>query len=509
MTPPLLIVLPLSAADLPLCSSLLTHISHLGPVLGHGILFVADKSLTRAQTDPIVAQAQPLFPAGGEMIHCAVEVSPPYPHAHNLRFETAARHIATTRKVPFLWLDPRCVPTRKTWLVEIEAEYRAHAHLTPIMGHLLTPEINGTAEKLVATPAVYPAELPKRVYQRLIARRDTEWEKSCADLLVPIAHPTLLIWTHALNGTKALPKPPATAALVQTQMARDYAALVRGEKVVAADPLIDPQTIAVAPPSSNVATKASYYHSGNLGDVIYALAAIKLAGGGRLLLGPRQKRTSPCSNPIKGEAYDLLSPLLAVQPYIPSTAFIDRYPGTDQAFDLNRFRNSWDDKDLRAKLNVHNLAAMHAHTLGVLEKWHPSQTWLTVPGVIRTNMFTVHRSSRYRSTGPDAFPWNVVAKHFAKRLLFVGLSSEHSDFQREFNVKVSFWQAQDFLELARVIAGSLGFIGNQSFPCSIAIGCGQRVLQESWPQSPDCLFPRKNFATQPVSIAALEKWESC
>jgi hypothetical protein len=347
--------------------------------------------------------------------------------------------------------------------------------------------------------------LPKRIYQRLVARRDTEWEKSCAELLVPIAHPTQLIWTHAVNGTNALPNPPSVASIVHTARAREFAAKVRGE-VVEAPP--EPAKPIVEIPKPAVA-RTAYYHSGNLGDVVYALPAIKLAGGGKLLLGPRQKNTSPCSNPIKGEAYESLAPLLAHQPYVNSTAFIDRYPGTDIAFDLNRFRNNWDDKTLRARINVHNLAAMHAYTLGVLEKFHPDQTWLTVPGVIKTNLFTVHRSSRYRSSDPDPFPWDTVIKHFKKRLLFVGLPSEHADFQKAFGVRIAFWSCTDFLELARVIAGSNGFIGNQSFPCSIALGCGQRVLQESWPQSPDCLFPRKNFLTQPFPSTALAKWETC
>ena len=507
MPTPLLLVIPLSAADLPLTTLQLATLSSLGPYPHTGVLFVADHSLTKDQYSPLVATAKPLFSAG-ELISTPLDLpDPTHPRAHNFRFETAARHVMSTRHLPFLYLLPRCVPMRRGWLTELEAEYsRARK---PFMGHLLTPESDHTAKPFLSSSAIYPADLPKRILQRLISQRQIEWEQSCADLIVPLAHPTTLI--HVVPGRtdsevnlSALPK---AAALIHTTAARRLTAALRGEPAPApvAEPVAEaapkpaPASALVAPPP-----KSAFYHSGNYGDVIYSLAAIKLSGGGSLSLGPRQKRTPPCSSPIRKEAYPFIAPLIAAQPYITSCSFTDRHPGTDSAFDLNRYRTLWSDSALRSRTNIHNLAQMHCQLLGIAEQFHPSQSWLTVPSPIPHGYFTCHRSSRYQD--PE-FPWKLIVSILHRRLLFVGTPSEHADFTKKFG-RVSHWHPIDALELARLLAGSLGFLGNQSLPCAIALGLGLPVCQEVSPQSPDCRFPRPNFLPHPFTAAQLGAWAS-
>lgn len=525
MNQPILIVISLATGELPLTRALLAHLTTFGQIQHHAVLFVADNGMPEDVYQPILDAAKPIFPAGGSLIHTALSLKEAYPQAHNLRFETALRHVSASIKSPFLFLSPRCVPTRPGWLLELETEYNAHAKTKPILGQLLTPETHGTAHPLVPSTAIYAPNLPKRVMQLLIAQRGVDFEKSCASEFVPLTHPTKLIWNHALDGTSDLPSPPSVASLVHTARSREYALVIQGKAAPppklsepAIVPIAEPQVvvpvvkrdegkrITVARPAIEPA-RTAYYHSGDLGDIIYALAAIRLAGGGKLLLGPRSLRTPPPANPMREDQFERLQPLLESQPYISKAQFTERYPGTDTAFDLNRFRENWGDKGLRERTGISTLVRMHCHLLGVDEKFHPGDIWLTVPNVIETGMFTCHRSARYRSTEDDPFPWELIVKRYAKRLLFVGLPSEHAEFQRQFDCKVSFWQCVDFLEMARVIAGSNGFIGNQSFPNAIALGCGQRVAQEVWPTSPDCVFARPNFIHQPLSEAALKRWE--
>lgn len=508
MANPLLVVIPLSAADLSLADSMLRHISFLGQIPLHAVLFVADNTLTQDQINPILELAKPIFPAGGALLKTPAILSPEtpaYPHRYNFRFETAARQVASNQKVPWLWLDPRCVPIHKGWLFEIEREY--YASNKPIMGMLMTPELHGTAQRLISGVGVYPPEIPKRMFQLLIAQRNVDFEKSCAAVTVPIAHPSTLIWVHALNGTNAMPSPPPIAALVHTKVAKFYAAKLRGEPVNIPDekPVAPPKPpdLLVKPPQD--VARAAYYHSGDLGDIIYGLAAIRLAGGGKLLLGPRIKNTEPPANPIRQDQFDRFCPLLEIQPYLSRVSFTETYPGTDTAFDLSIFRKHWGDKALRSKTGINSLVRMHCHTLGVDEKFRPDDPWLTVPDPIQTGLYTVHRSPRYRN---EAFQWQTILKRYKGKLLFVGLPQEHADFQRTFGVRTAFWSCYDFLELARVIAGSLGFIGNQSFPNSLACAMGQKVIQESWDVSPDCIFVRPNFLTQPFNEPALTKWEA-
>lgn len=512
----LLLAIPLPANELPLAKSLLHSLSKLGPYEEHSVLFVTDHGTERTATDPILELAKPLFQRG-ELIHTPLALpEASYPRAHNFRFETAARHIGAARKVPFLWLDPRCVPTHRGWLRDIEEEY--FGSRKPFMGALMEPATHGTPAKWLSGVACYPAELPKRMIQFLVGRRSVDWEQSCADIVVPNAHPAKTIAVLPKGQPISLERLPRKAALIQTAEPARLTALLRGEPIIneptpEAKPIRDlsplPAAVATPPGTADPRTepavsRAAYYHSGNLGDVIYALSAIKLAGGGKIIIGPRQRRTSPAGNPIKEPAFKLMAPLLKAQPYITEARYSDRHPGSDAAFDLNTFRDHWNDRTLRARVGANTLAAMHAYTLGVLPQWRPSQTWLIVPNPITTGMFAVHRSARYRN---EAFPWGQVVDQFRSRLLFVGLASEHADFQRDFRCRTAFFSCGDFLQMARIIAGSLGFIGNQSFPCAIALGLGQRVLQESWAEAPDCVLPRGNFLTQPFTAGALEAWE--
>lgn len=510
----LLVVLPLTVKTLPAATELLTRAAQFERFAAHTLLVVREHGLTEDQCKDFLKLAESVF-GSGEAIRTAFQLAnAEYPFGYNFLFESALRHIITTSKfsVPFLWLDPHCVPMRKGWLYEIEREFAASKK--SFLGQLLTPERHGTPYPILSSVAVYTAPLPKPAFQRLVAKRAVAWETTCADLLVPNAHYSQLIHTVPFTGTVPIYSPdgtpgtqpisslPSAACLVHTAGSKSLHAALRGDPVEAPPPAPEP----VKTPEN----RAAYYHSGNLGDVIYALAAIRLAGGGKLLLGPKQRKTSPAGNPIKSGAYAMLAPLLDVQPYVTKHAFVERHPGTDAALDLNTFRNSWDDVELRTRTRINTLVRMHCHILGVDPQFRQNVPWLTVPHPINTPYFVFHRSARYRD--PD-YPWAAVLRHFEGRLLFVGLPEEYREVRDVFKIKLGYWQPRDFLELASVIAGAKGFVGNQSFPCAIALGLGQRVLQEAWPTSPDCTFVRKNFLSQlqpgfRPDTDALTTWET-
>ncbi len=63
--------------------------------------------------------------------------------------------------------------------------------------------------------------------------------------------------------------------------------------------------------------------------------------------------------------------------------------------------------------------------------------------------------------------------------------------------RIDYWPCGNFLEMAQVISNARAFIGNQSFPMAMALAMGKTVLQEVFPNAPDCLFPkRKNLHTE-------------
>jgi hypothetical protein len=247
----------------------------------------------------------------------------------------------------------------------------------------------------------------------------------------------------------------------------------------------------------------AFYHSGDLGDVIYALPSIHLSGGGKLYLGPSVRFSPRPRKGITRENFALISPLLEEQSYVHGIEYVDRQPSDDKAFDLNAFRRYWVVSRNHPQNTIKTLAAMQCWTAGVLGTFREDEPWLTVTEMQDVPYFVIHRSPRYRN--PE-FPWQMIVRKLGKQLMFVGLENEHADFQNTFNCKVEYHGVQNFLELANFIAGSLGFIGNQSFPCAIALGCGQRVAQESWKESPDCVFRRSNFLTQPFNEKQLDDW---
>lgn len=241
----------------------------------------------------------------------------------------------------------------------------------------------------------------------------------------------------------------------------------------------------------------TYYHSGHLGDLIYALYAIKANGGGNLIIGQEQKDTAPCAEPICHSQFKMLLWLLKSQPYIEDAWYSATHPG-DSAHDLNTFRNHWVNPSTRSEHNLDTLCKAHFHELGVLEKFNAEYSWIECPCPISTDRIVVHRSARYNSPGfgEQSFPWGALVNRHSDNMLFVGLESEWIKFQSDFEHRVSFWQVKDFFELARLIAGARSCIFNQSFPLSLALGLGKRVACEAWPASPDCRFMRPTYTDQ-------------
>src|SRR5688572_549767 len=134
----LLLVIPLSAADLSLASTLFSSLARLGPHPDHAVLFIASCSLVKPQFQPRLDAAKPIF-GQGELIHPPIPLpDESYPLGLNWLFQTAAAHIAAHQRTPFLWLDPRCVPLRRGWLSDIEEAYFATARTHPFMGQVLT-----------------------------------------------------------------------------------------------------------------------------------------------------------------------------------------------------------------------------------------------------------------------------------------------------------------------------------------------------------------------------------
>ena len=215
-------------------------------------------------------------------------------------------------------------------------------------------------------------------------------------------------------------------------------------------------------------------HSGNAGDIIYALPTLKriyeITGAKinlYLILGKPLKLSSnlthPLGNVMLNEAMaNMLIPLLAQQSYINQC---ESYESQKIHIDLDYFRAGIIRQDRG------NIARWCSYITGVSPQlW---KQWITVsPSSSFEDTIVIARSSRYRN--------KIIDYSFLKKypvLKFVGVKDEFEDMKRCLP-NLEWIQVSDFLELAKIIAACKLFIGNQSFPYSIAEGLKiPRVLE--------------------------------
>lgn len=216
----------------------------------------------------------------------------------------------------------------------------------------------------------------------------------------------------------------------------------------------------------------NYFHSGDLGDVVYALPSIRSLGRGSLHLNTR-----PWTAPMTPERAKVLKPLLESQSYLSS---VTHGECVGRKVDFSTFRNG-------GLFYGVSLAELQSNWVGA--DYDPSP-WLDVDADRRfTGTVVCHRSPRYNN---PYFRWDLVGKKFKGLLVFVGMESEVEALRKETGVNAEHVKTKDYLELARVLKGAQLFIGNQSSPMSVAIGLGVPFIQEVCLWTPDCLYPRKN-----------------
>lgn len=509
----MLVAFPTCDKDCSLARDLLRWCEELESPVGypkHDALIVAGERLERYQIEELVELAKKARFKSVSAIHQREDDDKGWPIAPNRMFQITAQHVQQTLRTAFFWCEPDCVPTKQGWLDAFEEEYLRVGK--PFMGFAWD-----RPNRHLTGCAVYPPNI-SRFNPHMLNGANKPFDIIRPELTLRHAHITDLIqhewgdiktntpWTFPDVASLSRISPAAClfhrckdGSLIDRLRERKNDATIHPE-------LLSGDFTLFGKLRNNVlgllAGPSTYYHSGNIGDIIYALASIRLHGGGKLLVGPVQYKTMPCRVPTTREQFDALEPLLACQNYVIESQYREKYPAGENIHDLNRFRNSWNSLDIRQKIgNAETLARMHAYTAGVLHLFDDKDCWLSVPGIIQTNRIIVHRSSRYLSAD---FPWKRLVAEYHADMLFVGLEDEYRDFCKRFG-RVSFYRVQNILELAQVIAGGRAYIANQSAGMAIAIGCGQSVLQECWSPSPDCVFDRENFCTQAGDVNGWEE----
>ncbi len=231
-------------------------------------------------------------------------------------------------------------------------------------------------------------------------------------------------------------------------------------------------------------------HSGNSGDLIYALPTIKKIYEvtnvpiylylrlNQPLPAPvySNSRHSMGSVMISQNMANILFPLLNSQSYIYKC---EAYNNQKIHIDLDFFRNK------TIPLINSNLARWYSYVTGFTpELWKP---WLQVkPDFSYADKIVLARSERYRNS---TINYSFLKDY--KHTVFIGVKSEYEDMKKAIP-NLQWFQLKNFLELAQIIAGCKFFVGNQSFPYSIAEGLKTPRILEAYYHVPHVIPEGEN-----------------
>jgi hypothetical protein len=223
-----------------------------------------------------------------------------------------------------------------------------------------------------------------------------------------------------------------------------------------------------------------FYHAGQAGDLIYGLAVIQALGGGELRLHPPDALHVPgIERPMDQERVAGLSPFIETQAYITRCCRVENVEVRDGEADLNTHRQHGGSGTI---VDFHFRCQR-------LPSPDPKEPWLTVDCARQVAKVVIHRSLRYQNT---KFPWDEVRRRYGNEAIMVGWKAEHEAFVEDTRWPIAYYKTTNYLELARVIAGSQLFIGNQSSPYAVAEGLKHATIQETspCPELQNCIFER-------------------
>ena len=235
----------------------------------------------------------------------------------------------------------------------------------------------------------------------------------------------------------------------------------------------------------------SFLHSGDMGDIVAGMGAVKeycesRRAKARLLLDTSGGwHDELCVRQSKGlwmkfgrAQLAYLSPLLLAQPFV---ACVEEWDGKEAPdTDLNAFRRGfcrpWSAETRK------NLLYCHQKALGLPIGWRGP--WLRVPVPSEpVREWLAARSSRYHASD------QIFKKHLHEIGAFVGTDLELRAFEDCFRVKPNRVLAPTALDLAEEIAASRNIIVNGTLAYWIAVGVGHpHIVHEAGVNIPTTVF---------------------
>jgi hypothetical protein len=205
---------------------------------------------------------------------------------------------------------------------------------------------------------------------------------------------------------------------------------------------------------------STFLHSGNCGDIIYALPTIltlKKNGKASIFLNINPKKvhevylTADYVSFNEGMA-KMLMPLLLFQPEIVKCEIFN---GQNIDYDLDIFRSYTFFQDRGS------ICRWYFYIFGISAPLY--NPWLVAPKDMSvSDCIIIARSKRYRNPLID---YSFFKKY--PNIIFIGIEEEYDDIKLMIP-SIKWRKVVDFLEMASLINGCKFFVGNQSFPFSLA-----------------------------------------
>lgn len=232
----------------------------------------------------------------------------------------------------------------------------------------------------------------------------------------------------------------------------------------------------------------TFSHSGDLGDLIYGLPAIRGLGGGSLWLTKgdyTRLRMTPERVPAIAEFVETL-------PYIEKCIW-----NPDEKADVHL--DSW----RRFICKGLNTTQMHLRVVKLPDE-AAEKPWIEVEPR-KVAKVVISRTLRYTNR---AFPWAQVVKTYGSDLVMVGYQEEYEAFTAQFG-SVPYLATPTLMDLAQVVAGSVLYVGNQSAILAIASAMGKNIIHEVCPEPRynNCIFHRKGHIAYEQGVLELPKIE--
>jgi len=238
-----------------------------------------------------------------------------------------------------------------------------------------------------------------------------------------------------------------------------------------------------------------FKHTGHAGDVIYSIPAMKALAGSRKihlyfeLHQPNRDFTKQMRHPngnvmLTEKSVAMFAPLMMQQPEITHFAAWNR---ETIHYDLTAFRSFPFD------YRMYSIARWYFLTFAVTADL--GKAWLHItPDHRFSDTIVIARSSRYHALD---ISYSFLSKY--KNLCFVGVQEEYEAMKKEIP-DLQYQPVSNFGELAAIIAGCKLFIGNQSFPFSLAEALKAPRILEVFYQCPNVVPEGPNaydFCYQP------------